>query len=271
MKRKVRPLALVLLSVVFLISTVITLSRMYEQHLAKLAYKKAQEAADRIEIEIIDEETVEEIPLTAEQDIEPLEERAAFLMNVDFNELRNTNDRVLGWIHIPDSMVDYPLLAVNDNQEYLYRAWDGTKNNAGSIFLECKNQRDFSDFNTLIYGHHMKDGSMLANITKYKNAEYWDEHPYVYIVTDDYVRRYTVFSAYEASVTSDTYRLYFEDDTRKQSAIDHYTGSTVVDSEIVPTVEDRILTLSTCTGNGTYDTRWVIQAVLDAEFAREIA
>lgn len=275
MKRKLRKASLAIVTAVFLISACLTLFRLYEQHMSDQAYNSAQDAAKNTGIQVIEEDTAGSVPLAEEPDVEeesapePLEERAAFLMDIDLNKLRQTSDRILGWIHIPDSMVDYPLLMVNDNEEYLYRAWDGTKNNAGSIFLECRNQRDFSDFNTLIYGHHMKNGSMFANITKYRDADYWAEHPYVYIATDDFVRRYTVFSAYEASVTSDTYRLYFEDDTRKQSAIEYYTGSTLVESEIIPTAEDRVLTLSTCTGTGTYDTRWVIQAILDTEFARE--
>ena len=187
---------------------------------------------------------------------------------MDLDALRQTNERVLGWIHIPDSAIDYPLLQVQNNNEYLRRAWDGTPNQAGCIFLECKNSRDFSDFNTLIYGHYMRNGKMFGSLHYYQEQEYRDAHPYIYIVTDESVRRYEVFAAYEADVVSNTYRLYFEDDGRKQSVLDYYLDSSVVESDIVPTVEDHILTLSTCTGTGTYDTRWVVQAVLTGEFSR---
>lgn len=208
-------------------------------------------------------EPVEEVFLP-----DPLSEDSIHLLELDLQALRDVSSDVLGWISIPGTEVDYPLLALNNNQDGLNRAWDGRKSSAGSIFLECKNQRDFSDFNTLIYGHYMKNGTMFGSLKYYAQPDYLAEHPYIYIVTDESVRRYEVFSSYEASVVSDTYRLYFEDDPRRQSSLDHYVNSAVLDTGIVPEVDDHILTLSTCMGNGTYDTRWVVQAVLEAQFPR---
>lgn len=197
---------------------------------------------------------------------EQLEENVRFLLDLDLEALRQTNDRVLGWIHIPDNPIDYPLLQVKDNKEYLRRAWDGTENQAGCIFLECKNSRDFDDFNTLIYGHFMRNGKMFGSLHSYREQEYRDAHPCIYVVTDAWVYRYEVFAAYEADVVSDTYRLYFEDEEVKLRALAYYQNSSVVKSDIRPTVDDRILTLSTCMGTGTYDTRWVVQAVRTGQF-----
>ena len=137
-----------------------------------------------------------------------------------------------------------------------------------SIFLECRNRRDFSDFNTLIYGHNIRGGLMFGPLKRYAEQAYLDAHRLVYIVTEDAVRRYEVFAAYEAGVTSDTYRLYFKDDERKQAALDDYVAAAAVGTGVTPSPDDRILTLSTCTGTGTYDTRWVVQAVLTGEFSR---
>jgi len=205
----------------------------------------------------------------AETAQEPLEENARFLMSHNLEALRHTNDRVLGWIHIPDSPIDYPLLEVESNEEYLYRAWDGTANQSGSIFLECRNSRDLSDFNTLIYGHRMGNGTMFGMLSRYQTQEYRDSHPYVYLVTDEAVLRYEVFSAYEAAVTEDAFRIRFEDDTEKQAALEHYLTSSVLVPGLTPGTEDLILTLSTCTGTGTYNSRWVVQAVLTGKFPRE--
>ena len=197
----------------------------------------------------------------------PLAEQAQFLLQQDLEGLREVNGAVLGWICIPDTPISYPLLAVKDNEEYLRRAWDGTKNNAGCIFLECKNQRDFSDFNTIIYGHYMRNGTMFGSLHEYRDPEYLLQHPAVYIVTDEQVRRYEIFASYEADVVSDTYRLYFEDDQRREDCLAQYREQSVVGSPLAPTAQDSILTLSTCTGSG-YQTRWVVQAVLTGQFPR---
>ena len=290
MAGKMRKGLSVVMALVFVISALLFVGRLYDDQRAAESSRAAQELvvpspnpAPDIpdepipldpapvvepvpEIEPIPFE--EPIPTEAPREWEPLSEDSLFLMDLDLDALRQTSGNVLGWIYIPDSVIDYPLMAFADNETGLHQAWDGTKSSAGSIFIECKNRRDFSDFNTLIYGHHMRKGTMFGSLKQYAEQEYLDAHRLIYIVTDDYVRRYEVFSAYEAGVTSDTYRLYFADKEMKQSVLDYYVASAGHESELVPTVEDRILTLSTCMGTGTYDTRWVVQAVLTGEFSR---
>lgn len=200
---------------------------------------------------------------------EPLEEELQFLLETDLSALRQINEDVLGWICIPDTPLSYPLLQAEDNQTYLTKAWDGTYNSGGSVFLECKSSPDLSDFNTIVYGHRMKNGSIFGSLRYYDQQAYLESHPCVYIVTDGDVRRYEIFSAYEAPVDSNTYRLYIEDEETKRTALEFFVSSSVLESERTPTVDDQILTLSTCTGTGTYHTRWVVQAVLTACWERE--
>ena len=199
---------------------------------------------------------------------EPLPEEAELLLEVDLNVLREINADVLGWIHIPDTVISYPLMRSKDNQEYLELTWDLKRSAAGSIFLERKSSTDLSDFHTLIYGHNMKNDSMFGQLHEYRDQAFTESHPCVYIVKDDVVLRYEVFAAYTADVKSDTYRLYFEGEDRKQSAIDFYLEQSEIKSELVPTAEDRLLTLSTCTGLGDYNYRWVVQTVLTGRFPR---
>lgn len=285
MKRKLRSKITVLLAAAFLVSGALILQQHLDYQAADQAYAAAQtialqspaDAAAEEDPEILPEDEIElapePVPMVPaptldkpERDL--LEESVQFLLELNLDALRQTNEDVLGWIYIPDTPIDYPLMRVKDNNEYLRRAWDGSANNAGCIFLECRNSHDFSDFNTLIYGHALRNGKMFRSLLNYREQEYRDSHPYVYIVTDEWVRRYEVFSAYEADVVSDTYRLVFEHDARKQSALDEWMEQSVLERELVPTVEDSILTLSTCTGTGTYETRWVVQAVLTGEFSR---
>jgi len=277
MKRKLRNGISVVLAAAFVISGALAVGQLYDYRAADKAYETAQELALPSAPEpapVIEPELPETpVPMAPEPVLEepvqaPLEENAQFLLELDLDALRQTNERVLGWICIPNSPIDYPLVEVQDNNEYLRRAWDGTPNQAGCIFLECRNSRDFSDFNTMIYGHYMQNGKMFGSLHDYQEQEYRDTHPYIYIVTDQGVRRYEVFASYKAYVNSDTYRLSFENDVRKQSVLDYCLGRSVLNTGLVPTAADHILTLSTCTGTGNYNTRWVVQAVLTGEFSK---
>ena len=186
------------------------------------------------------------------------------LRNMDFAALQEVNSDVLGWILIPYTRISYPLVQGSDNAYYLNHTWKKTSSSVGSIFLECQNSSSLGDFNTIVYGHRMRNGSMFASLKYYDQQSYWVEHPRVYIMNKAGMYTYEIFSAYEAGVTEDTYRLGFGGDTQKQAFLDFCVEKSVISTGIVPTVEDRILTLSTCTGRG-HETRWVVQAVLVEE------
>lgn len=202
------------------------------------------------------------------EDTEPLPEEASFLLGLDVQALQRINGDVLGWFSVPGTDISYPLMAADSRDEYLYHDWQGNYNPNGSIFLEPRNSRELTDFNTIIYGHHMNDGSMFGGLIPYRDAEYRQANPYVYIATADKIFQYQIFSAWEAPVDSDAYRLVFRDDVKKQEALSTYTERSVWESGVMPTAEDRVLTLSTCTGFGHYATRWVVQAVLVGQWAR---
>lgn len=181
---------------------------------------------------------------------------------MDLNALEEVNSDVLGWITIPDTPISYPLVQAADNQYYLERAWDKTANAAGSIFLDWHVQPDFSDFNTVIYGHRMRNNSMFGSLKHYNKADYWAAHPEVFLTTEAGVARYEIFAAYEVSVLGTTYQMDgFDDAADRQAFLDFCVKQSVIDTGVVPTPDTPILTLSTCTGNG-YSTRWVVQAAL---------
>ena len=192
------------------------------------------------------------------------------LRNMDFTALREVNSDILGWILIPDTRVSYPLVQGDDNDYYLNRTWRKTRNSVGAIFMECQNSSDLSDFNTIIYGHRMNNSSMFGTLKSFEKQSFWANHPYVYITDDNGSHRYEIFAAYEVSVEGDTYRLGFSNDASKQSFLDYCLAQSVINTGITPTIYDRILTLSTCTGNG-HATRWVVQAVLKGEAPSDAA
>lgn len=215
-------------------------------------------------------EPVPEETVPSEEEMAPEEQPvyvdpyADALRNMDFSALREVNSDVLGWILIPNTAVSYPVVQGTDNDYYLNHTWKKWTSVVGSIFLECQNSRDLSDFNTIIYGHRMNNGSMFASLKNYKKQSWWSDHPCVYITDDSGSHKYEIFAAYEVSTEGETYRLGFRSDQEKQAFIDYCLAQSVIDTGVVPRTYDRILTLSTCTGQG-HATRWVVQAVLRGE------
>ena len=275
MNRKLRISLIICLAVVFLGSLGAMVYRSVQLHKSEAARKEAESLVQQLEEELEQtepqKEASEEIPkeILAEEP-QGWQEAPVYddphydaMKEVDLTALREVNPDVIGWIRIPGTQIDYPLMQGEDNQYYLERTWKGEPNAAGSIFLEQHCSADLSDFNTIIYGHRMKNGSMFAALKYYNKMDYLQEHPYVYILDDAGPHRYEVFSAYEASVTGTTYRLAIEDDEIKQKFIDDCSGWSVIETGVEPTIRDRMLTLSTCTGRG-YETRWVVQARLPA-------
>jgi len=196
--------------------------------------------------------------------VAPLEEEDPYvqtLEEMDLDALRQVNPDVVGWILIPDTEINYPLMQGTDNDYYLKHTWDGKRYAVGSIFLEYLCSPDLTDFNTIIYGHNMNDGSMFAGLRKYKEAEYWQAHPYVYLRSDQGVYRYEIFSSYLAKVESNTYGLQFSGEQSRKNFLHNLLAQSAIDTGIQPEATDRILTLSTCSGAG-YTTRWVLHARL---------
>ena len=182
------------------------------------------------------------------------------LQNMDFAALREVNDDVLGWIVIPNTRLSYPLLQGEDNDYYLDHTWRKYWNSVGAIFMEWQCSPDLSDFNTIIYGHRVNNRSMFGTLLKYDDLSYWEAHPRVYITDDSGSHVYDIFAAYEVELNTPTYWLFVNRKSDKQAFLDYCLEQSVIDTGIVPTTKDQIVTLSTCTGSG-HNTRWVVQGV----------
>lgn len=270
MKKRVRKILIVMLALVFLGSLAMFLHQQQTYRAGEDIYTQAEQLALRPSAPL---ETLppsappEQSPLppaasapTEEQGADTSAVSGSSLESLSIAALQQVNPHVAGWIRIPDTALSYPLVQGTDNDFYLNHAWDGTPTAVGSIFMDYRCVADLTDFHTVIYGHRMRDGSMFNCLRHYRSLSYRQEHPMLYIKTGDQVRQYTVFAAYEAPVRSPVYALTAQDDAAKQALIDFALEHSVIDTGVRPTVNDRIVTLSTCTGNG-YDTRWVVQAV----------
>lgn len=190
-------------------------------------------------------------------------------IEVDFDKLKSVNEDVVGWIYVdalPD--ISYPIVKGKDNQTYLHQTYEKNYNFAGTIFVDYENSGDFSDCNTLVYGHNMKNGSMFGHLKKFREDDrLYKQDKYFWILTPERNYRYEIISAYTTGVNSDTYTLFKgpgEEFEKYLETIKGYSEIQTDDTDL--TIKDKIVTLSTCTGNES--TRFVVQGKrVDAEDA----
>lgn len=129
-------------------------------------------------------------------------------ISVDFQGLQAENQDVTGWIYCEDTAINYPVVQGEDNDFYLKHNYDRTKRAAGSIFVEAENSANFADSNTILYGHHMKNGSMFACLDKWADQAFYESHPVMWLLTPTQDYKIILFSGYTTSATSDTYTIF---------------------------------------------------------------
>ena len=193
---------------------------------------------------------------------------------VKFEELQAVNPDVYAWITVPGTNIDYPILQhASDNSYYLMHNIDGSYGYPGCIYTENMNSKDFTDNNTVIYGHNMKNGSMFAQLHKYEDPDFFDANREVLIYLPDEVLHYTIFAAH---IYDDRHLLYsfdFADPEVYQKYLDSIFStrdmSANIDKDITVTTDDQIITLVTCIGSQP-NNRLLVQAVLtDRELGAE--
>lgn len=128
-------------------------------------------------------ETETEPPETEEET--EAETEAPYVSPIDFAPLLATNPDTIGWIRVPDTKIDYPIVQSPDNQYYLHKDFEGKDSVYGTIYLDADSKPDFSGWNNPIYGHHMKDGSMFKDVVKFKDQDFFENHRYFEIYTPE--------------------------------------------------------------------------------------
>lgn len=184
---------------------------------------------------------------------------------VDFESLRESGPDIIGWLNLPDTVINYPVTQADDNEYYLHHLYDGTYNKVGCLFADYENKADFSDRNTIIYGHNMRDGSMFAALNEYDEQSYFDAHKQMYLVTPEGGYLCEVFAAFVAKPSesgSDTspWRLSWKDDGAYTTWLTAMAERSVVETDVTVTSSDKVLTLSTCTPGGA--SRFIVMAKL---------
>ena len=198
---------------------------------------------------VYDEQVTQELQL--DDEISPLNSM------YDLNKFYTDYPDAIGWIYGPDTTIDYGIVEAEDNDYYLHRFYDGSYSISGSLFADCNNHRDFSDANTIIYGHHMNDGTKFASLMGYREAGYFEKHPILYISTPGMNYRVEVFSAFLTDADSDTYTFRFDSPENYAAWLQRMIDQSDFKSNMHLTTNDRIVTLSTCSYE-FYDARYVV-------------
>jgi sortase B len=240
MKSKLRTAAMIVLLIVFLFSAVQIYRGTSEYRKGARLYEQMSEYA--------------QIPAQVEEDHYPWPE-------VDFEGLQKVNDEVIAWLFSEGTVINYPVAHGADNDFYLHHLFDKSPGHCGCLFLEAQNPPDFSDAHSIIYGHHMRDGSMFKSLKGYEEQDYYEEHPVLLLVTPE--KRYTVelFAGYVSPTSGDAWQLDFADEQEKEQWLEEQVKKSTFKSEVKPTARDRILTLSTCSYEFN-NARFVVHGVL---------
>lgn len=163
-----------------------------------------------------------------------------------YHTLLSVNKEVVGWITIPDTAIDYPLLQHVDNNYYLSYDLNNELSVYGSIYIDHRNSPSLHNQNTLIYGHNMNNGSMFHDLLRFKEEDFFTSHPYLYI--DDLYERHTyeVFAVYVVNADVETVEVAYPNDEDFLSYLEACQERSLYSKDMNFTAQDEIVTLVTC-------------------------
>lgn len=191
--------------------------------------------------------------------------------SLDWDELHETNPDIYAWIYVPGTSIDYPVLQHPSNNEYyLNHNLDGSYGFPGVIYTENYNSKDFTDPNTVVYGHNMDNTTMFSTLHNFRDPDMVSEPHYIYVYTED--GRTLVYEIYAAYIYPSIHLLLnfdvkndyiFEQYLRNIGNMDSTSSDLAnIRHDIDVTVTDRIITLSTCTTDHDASKRFLVTGVL---------
>lgn len=193
---------------------------------------------------------------------EPVQQPEPVLPQVDFDALRALNPAVVGWLVIDGTNINYPVVRGTDNQYYLRHLFTGEYNASGCIFLDSRNASNFTDSHSILYGHHMGNGTMFNGLMDYKEQGFYDAHPTALLMTPVGDYEIEFFSGYVANVRADAWQVEFGLDEGFAEWLQAVKAKSLFQSEVVLSSADKVLTLSTCSYEFE-NARFVLHGVLN--------
>lgn len=181
-------------------------------------------------------------------------------ITIDFDKLHRQSKDAIGWLYLPGTVINYPVVQGTDNNFYLKHMANGEQNASGSLFADCGNRPDFSDYNTVIFGHNMKNHSMFGTLSYYQDQSYYNEHPVMYLYTESANYTLELICGFYTNGTSELYLIPAEE-SRTRSFVEYGISHSTFVSRAAVEEGDRLVTLSTCS-YGPEGDRYVVMAKL---------
>lgn len=182
--------------------------------------------------------------------------------DIDFDNLKDINNDIVGWIYFENIEINYPIVKGIDNSYYLDHTFQNNFNSSGSIFMDYRNDSEFKDLNTVIYGHNMRNGSMFGNLMKLGDDRTYKENLSFWILTNESKYKCEIFSVYIDESTSESYNIGFENKEEYSKYLNMIIEKSIYNTGIKPTGDDLVVTLSTCaTAEGTI--RFIVHAKVE--------
>ena len=245
-------------SVIFLVSAWKLAAYYTEGQEQEQAFRDLESIADRASETVAD--SVDSKTASPVQTEKPTEEETSAA--IEYTALHDKNPDFWGWIKIEGTQLSYPVMYTPDDSEhYLRRDFDGNYSSRGVPFLDGACSDDCGNY--IIYGHHMKDGTMFGSLLSYAKEDYWEAHPTIQLNTSEGQSTYTILAAFYAKVhnqeDSGVFRYYQYTDLTDPELFSEYVKqvktASLYDTGIDVQSGDQLLTLSTCsyhTKNGRF-------------------
>ncbi|MGL4849438.1 MAG: class B sortase [Clostridium sp.] len=215
---KMKKVIIIILAIIAFFCFVKVGGKYIEDEEAKTVYKEIEQIEEKIENENINEK-------------EKFKKK--------YSEMKKINEDYVFWLNVKGTNINYPVAKSKDNYEYLHMNFDKNKNSSGTIFMDFSNRMD--DFNTIIHGHNMKNGTMFNNLVKFKNEDFYKENKEITIYRENEKEVYEIFSVYVVEAEEDFLRRGYS-----KEYIDYINKKSIYKEKREINEKDKIITLSTC-------------------------
>lgn len=204
------------------------------------------------------------------QNTEETEEKQSGFM-AGFGQLARINPGLKGWISIPGTALSLPVVQGSDNSYYLDHDFYGKQDRHGTIFVDCEADLEAGGFNTVIYGHHMRDGSMFGILKSYRSEAFYKEHPSFFISLPEEEREYEILAVVRNDIFEGNKEEFQYYDYKQISNEEDFTAycqalkeNAVYDTGVEAGIGDELVTLCTC-DYGSADQRLLVVGRKKAE------
>jgi len=169
-----------------------------------------------------------------------------------FEELQKINPDVIGWIRINDTNINYPLVQTDNDETYMNTDAEGNYSLSGAIFLHCANKPNFSDFDNIIYGHHMEKHMMFGDIGEFTKEQYFNEHPYGNLFFDGKNHGIEIYALLQVDAYNETiFNVCLDTPEAKQEYLQEIENNVLYKRDMNITEDDHLVLLTTCTSDMT--------------------